>query len=206
MSNPKYRDVVRSMEFASILGAKCIVVHGIYVPEDENFEELNIKYYKSLEPYCEKYGIKIAVENIFKFDKKRNNSIVGVFGRESDKLPEFIEKLNSQWFVVCVDIGHASLTGKEPEDIIKGMKGLNILQALHVQDNDYQADRHILPYMGNLNWDNITKALAYVEYQGDVSLEVFQFLKRCDDAFIPHALKYAAITGRYVIEKINSWR
>ncbi len=205
MGNNKYRDVVRSMEFASIIGAECIVVHGIYVPEGDDFEALNIPYFKSLEPYCKKFGIKIAVENIFAFDKKRNN-IIGVYGKESDKLPEFIQKLDSEWFVACIDIGHAALTGKEPEEIILTMKNKNLLKALHVQDTDYAADRHILPFMGNLNWDNITKALADVDYHGDVSLEVFQYLKRHDDEFMSEALSYAAKTAKYVVDKINGWR
>lgn len=205
MENPKYRDIVRSIEFASIIGAKSIVVHGIYVPEGDDFEALNIPYFNSLAPYAEKYNIKIAIENIFAFDNKRNN-LIGVYGKESDKLPEFIQKLDSDCFVACIDIGHAALTGKEPEEIIMTMKDKNLLACLHVQDTDYTRDRHVLPFMGDLNWNNITKALADVGFDGDISLEVYQFLKRHDDEFLSEALKYAAKTAKHIVKKVNSWR
>ena len=205
VNNPKYIDIVRSIEAASIIGAKSIVIHGIYVPEGDDFEALNIPYFKSLEPYAKRFGIKLAIENIFAFDKKRNN-LIGVYGKESDKLPEFIEKLDSDCFVACIDIGHTALTGKEPEEVIMTMKDKNLLKCLRVQDTDYASDRHVLPFMGDLNWDNITKALVDVGYDGDISLEVFQYLKRHNIDFLPEALRYAAKTAKYIVEKINRLR
>ena len=46
INEPSYLWLTRALESASILGAKNIVVHSITVPEDVNFEEYNIEYYK----------------------------------------------------------------------------------------------------------------------------------------------------------------
>ena len=73
-----------------------------------------------------------------------------------------LDALDSPWFVACVDLGHASITGFEPEEFIRGMDS-QILRALHVQDTDYLDDRHQLPFLAKLNWPEIMKALKEYE-------------------------------------------
>ena len=200
INEQSYLWLTRALESASILGAKNIVVHSITVPEDVNFEEYNIEYYKSLVPYCEKFGIHIAVENLFIRDKKRSrfNSKLGT----PEELNSIVEKINSPWVVACVDIGHAALTGYEPEDFIKGVNP-GILKALHVQDNDYMEDRHILPYTGKLNWEAIMKSLKKAEYTGDLTLEIIKFLDKFPNELLPETLKFAASVGKHLVTIYN---
>ncbi len=199
VSQPEYLVIVRSIEAAAILGAKSIVVHAIKTNEAEepvDFTEYNLKYYKTLEPYCEKFGIKIAVENLFYRDKKRK-TFKGVLGNPSE-LSSFIEKLDSPWFTVCVDVGHASLVGYEPEDFIRGMKP-GLVTALHIQDNDYLEDRHILPFTGKLNWVNIMKALKETGYEGELNFELQTFMHKFPMEFMLEVLKFEEKVGRYLI-------
>lgn len=93
ISVPKYLRLVRAMESAAILGAKNIVVYVISVPKNVNFEEYNIRYYKSLVSYCEKFGIGVAVENLFGCDAKRRH-VTGILGSPQE-LNKIVEKLNS---------------------------------------------------------------------------------------------------------------
>lgn len=51
-NSKNYADVVKSLEYGSILGAKCIVVHAVKVPAGEDFTNYNYKYYKSFETYA----------------------------------------------------------------------------------------------------------------------------------------------------------
>lgn len=200
LDEQNYLWLIRSMESASILGAKNIIVHSITVPEGVNFEEYNIEYYKSLIPYCEKFGIRVAVENLFIRDKKRNT-----FGRKLGSPAELngiLEKINSPWIVACVDIGHAALTGYEPEDFIKDVNP-GVLKALHVQDNDYLDDRHILPYTGKLNWEAIMQSLKKAEYTGDLTLEIIKFLNKFPDELLPEAMAFAASVGKHLISIYN---
>lgn len=196
----KYLYMARALESASILGAKNIIVHSINVPEGVDFEEYNIEYYKRYIPYCEKFGIHIAVENLFSRDKKRNY-LIGKLGTP-EELNRVIEKINSPWIVACVDIGHAALTGYEPEDFIKAMNP-KYLKALHVQDNDYIADRHIIPYTGDLNWEAIMTSLKNAGYEGDLTFEIIKYLNRFPEELFFEALKFAALIGKHLISLYN---
>ena len=84
--------MVRALESASILGAKNIVVHSLNVPEGVSFEEYNIEYYKSFIPYCEKFGIHVAVENLFTRDQKRKY-LKGKIG-SPEELNNIVQKIN----------------------------------------------------------------------------------------------------------------
>ena len=92
--------MTRALESASILGAKNIVVHSITVPDGVDFEKYNIEYYKSFIPYCEKFGIHVAVENLFSRDNKRKR-INGKLG-SPEELSGIVEKINSPWIVACL--------------------------------------------------------------------------------------------------------
>ena len=62
----RFYQIVRALEIASILGARICVVHpwNNYSPEE------NAVIFKRLEPYAVKYGIKIALENMWNWNDK----------------------------------------------------------------------------------------------------------------------------------------
>ncbi len=196
LSEPAYRGIVRAIESAAILGAKCIVVHSLAVPEGVDFEEYNIDFYKTFLPYCERSGIDLAVENLYIFDKKRQR-MTPMIGTPED-LNRIVKKLGSPRVAACVDVGHASLTGYEPENFIEKVEP-GILKALHVQDNNYRKDDHTLPYTASLNWEAIMASLKKAGYRGDLTFEIIRMLGRYPDALLPEVLKFAAATGRYLI-------
>lgn len=196
VSEEKYLHIVRSMESAAILGAKNIVVHAVTVPEDVDFEAYNIEYYKSFIPYCEAFNIHVAVENLFSRDPKRHR-LVGKLGSPKE-LNRIIKKIDSPWIVACVDVGHAALTGYEPEDFISRVDP-GILKCLHIQDNDYLDDRHMLPYLANLNWSAVMTALKKCGYEGELTFEIVKYLQKFPPELIPDALKFAAVIGKHLI-------
>lgn len=191
----RFLHITRALESAAILGAENIIIHSI-TPEGVDFEEYNVAYYKRFIPYCEAFGIHVAVENLFKRDKKRNR-YDGKIG-SPEELNRIIRRIDSPWIVACVDVGHASLTGFEPEDFIGAMNP-SYLKCLHVQDNDYQGDRHLIPYSGQLNWDAIMTSLKTVGYAGDLTFEIIGHLKKCPNELLPDMLKFAATVGRHLI-------
>ena len=75
-----FYNVVRSMKQAALLGADSIVVHPVhytkyYEPgEPERMFERNMKFYGHLLPYCEEYGIRIAIENMWLVRKRASAS------------------------------------------------------------------------------------------------------------------------------------
>lgn len=202
MSVQHYKEIVRSIEAASILGAETIIVHPIYVPVGEtvngvSYEDYNYSYYKSLEPYCEKFNIRIAVENMFYVDMKRKYRRGMLHTPEA--LSVMVKRLDSPHFVACVDIGHLAITSRtEAEDFINLMSN-DVLLSLHVHDNDYIMDKHMLPYTGDIPWEPVMKALKKIGYKGDLTYEICTFITKMPEKLVPEALKFAEAVGRHLI-------
>lgn len=194
LSEKSFSDVVRSIEFASIIGAKSIVIHAIKVPEGVDFLTYNYDYYKAYQPYAEKFGIKIAVENLL-------NSKFWL----PQKLCGFIKELNSPVFCACVDVGHAAIVGVEPENFIDGMDK-NLIECVHLHDTDGQLDRHWIPYQGSHNWENILRALVKYGFDGDMNLEVIHSFDNLPANLYQSMLNYTAAVGRELIDKFNEYK
>ena len=164
------KDAIKCMEIASILGAKVIVVH----PENNCRAKENSLYYKRLEPYCEKFNIKIGVENMWNWDNV-NHKVVSAACAYPDDFRETIELLNPKWFTCCVDIFHSEMMeGMSAKELLLTLG--SYVGALHVHDNDKYLDRHMIPFSGKINFDEIIDALKEINYQGDITLEVLNFL------------------------------
>ena len=198
----------RAIEIAGVMGIKTLIVHpvcfGGYIGNEERVFEQNMQYYKALLPCAEEYGVKIACENMWCGDKKRGVTRGSVCGNPYEHA-YYVDQMNSEMFVACLDVGHCSLAGREAQDCIRVLGGR--LQALHIHDNDYRDDMHTLPGLSEMNWDEITKALADINYQGDFTLETdhfFDSLKTVEET--EAGLKLAELIGRKLIKKIEEYR
>ena len=200
--------VAQSIRIAGVLGAKAIVVHPIaYVKQGEEQKKVNFEFYRSLEPVALDYGIKIALENMWGYDGRRNYIIPNVCSFGAD-LADYYDGLNNPAaYTVCLDLGHCGLVGEEPDDAVRAL-GKDRLGALHVHDNTYKADNHTVPYDYGMkmNWDAITKALGEIDYQGDFTFEADAFLGRFDADTVPEAVKFMAGIGRRLMAKIDAAR
>lgn len=202
--------IVKSMKLSAYLGAEAIIVHPICAPggtyftcQDEIFKE-NIKLYKALIPYAEEYGIKVSLENLYGFDKKRNVKMSNTCSH-ADEYIKYLDELNSEYITACIDIGHCAIVSNNPSDMIRQMG--DRIGALHVHDVDYVNDNHTLPYHAKLNWDEICKSIADINYKGDFTFEAGSFYSvYMDDDFIPVATKYMHDVGRSLIKKIESFK
>lgn len=195
--------VLRSMEIAAVMGAGIIVVHPLHNAEYKGHEaemrELNLKYYRSLIPFCREYGIKVAIENMWQTDRKRRCITDDVASRAAD-LAAYIDELDSEWIVACLDLGHCGLVGEEAQDAVR-ILGHDRLQALHVHDNNYREDSHTLPGMGLMDWDAVTAALREINYEGEFTFEADAFLHRFPRDYLESAVRFMVQTGRYLIGK-----
>ena len=200
--------VENAIRIAGILGCDSIVVHPIaYTTKGDPQKEVNYAMYRSLAPIALEYGTKIALENMWGHDKRRGYIVPNVcsFGKD---LAEYYDELNNpDAFTVCLDLGHSGLVGEEPDDAIRAL-GKNRLGALHIHDNDYKSDAHTLPYERgcSMNWDNITKALGEIDYQGDFTYEADRFLERFDETNIEIGMNHMVAVARMLMEKIDAAR
>lgn len=199
-----FRRIVRAMEIASILGAKQIVVHPVqhlYYPENAaRLQQMNLEFYTALIPYCQKFGIKVALENMFQMDPRRKVLIESTCN-SPDEFCAYMDALPREYFTACLDIGHCALVGQDAANMIRAL-GHDRLGALHVHDNDFHHDSHTLPFMGVLDWNAITTALADIRYQGDITLEADNFMGRLPEATLAEATHLMCTVAKHLRDDV----
>ena len=196
--------IIRSIKIAGLVGAKYIVVHPTECPPDIDEKKFNIDFYNSLIPYCKEYNVKIALENLWRYDCENDKAAPSVCSYSSE-LADYYESLDPQYFGVCLDVGHCEIVGEAAQDAIISL-GHDRLHALHIHDNNKLFDLHTVPYQGKLDWDKIMSALARIGYEGDFTYEVGGvFLRHYENK--PELLKTAFTlmeqTGRDLIAKFT---
>ncbi len=187
--NKSYRDIVRSIRAAGILGAEVVTIHAIRIPKgiNDTVHNYNLGFFSSLVPYAKEVGVKLGIENLFLRDEERR--CIGGLLSTPYEINSIIDALDDSIFTACVDTGHASITGNDPAEFIRSL-GKRI-GAVHIQDCDRIDDRHLLPYTSKLNFTSIASALSEVGYAGDVTLEIFKYYKTFPNEKLPLALRAA---------------
>ncbi len=196
---------LRALEICGMLGVKIMVVHPIhyahYRKHKEEMHQKSIEYYRSLIPYCEKHGVKVALENMWTC-----NPITGYIEDDACSSPEefaaWIDELNSPWITGCLDLGHCGIVGRDTADFIRKV-GAERIGCLHVHDNDHHHDTHTSPYYGKMDWDGITAALKDIGYKGNFTYETDTFINKMPKELLLAGLKYQEAIGRYLIKKIE---
>lgn len=209
----RYKEIVATIKNASYIGAETIIIHPcqhLYYCEEGNPEklfEINMKFYKSLIPYCEEYGIKVAVENMWQYPGMISHSTCS----RPEEFIRYIDELDSDSIVACLDIGHAMLCNEQPHEFIRKLGGKR-LKNLHVHDVEANNDAHTLPFFGIIDWEKVMEALADINYTGDLTYEANCFIKQPDRNWgakpkpVELYKDYAKLmerTGRYLIERFE---
>jgi sugar phosphate isomerase/epimerase len=198
-SEQRFQEIVKSIRIASWLGTKIIVVHPCnhlqYLIEENQKEiyEYNLAFYRRLIPYAKEAGVKIAIENIPK-----------TLTATAEGLIKLYDELNDPVFVVCFDVGHAHRIGENPAEMIRKLG--NRIQCTHIHDNMGDSDSHFLPYQGTIDWENVVKAFAEIQYTGDFSYEAGTFVKNVPIEMRAESAKYMAEIGRHLIARFESYK
>lgn len=202
-----YAGILRAMEIASILGAKCIIVHPKqHLPYRENAEALkriNLEFYRSLIPYCERFNIKVAVENMWQMNPVGRRTIVDSTCSRVGEFCEYIDMIDSEWIIACLDLGHVSLCGEDMSVMIRGL-GSKRLKALHVHDTDGYRDLHTLPFTSCNDYRKITSLLREIGYEGDLTFEADSFFADFPLEMYQDVADFMQKTGRILIKMVNS--
>lgn len=201
----RFDEIVMAIKRASYLGVKNIVVHPCqhlkYDVEGnpEKLFEYNMEFYKKFIPYCEEYDIKVALENMWQYTGMINHSTCS----RPEEFIRYIDELNNDCFVACLDIGHAALVREDIVEFIKKL-GNKRLQCLHVHDVDGTNDSHTLPFYGTINWHKVIKALADIDYKGDFTFEADSFMNNKPDDLLSECSKFMAKTGKYLVSEFEN--
>ena len=201
-SAKRFEEIVQGIRNAAYLGAPMIVVHPCthldYAVEGnpEILFEYNLNFYKKLIPVARECGIKLAIENI---------------GRVSvtstpERLNKLYDTLNDPVFTVCFDVGHCLLQGVDPAEAIRAIGHRLVDGCTHVHDNNGDRDTHTLPYYGKVEWESVMKALADIDYAGDLNYEASTFLAGLPVDLYAEGLAYQATIGKYLIGRFEYYK
>lgn len=190
--------LIRAIEISGILGATVCVVHQLKLVSLEE----NVAFFKRLEPYARVAGVKIALENLWNWDKEKgcakavNCSGHADFKRHLDALPADV-------FVGCVDTSHAGMKGLDtsPVEIIDALG--DRLGAMHLSDSDYRFDQHWLPFSMHYDFESIIQALKRNGYRGDITFEMDKYTQRFPVELLPSVMRQMAAIGAYFKQRIE---
>ena len=150
--------VANSWEAAKALGAKYLVVHG----DEFDFENMtylpdaallyNYDYFAPVVEQAEKAGVSVAFENVFEdMNVPRNCS-------KTEDLCALIDRFGGA-VCCCWDFGHGAVSyGEKNHEAIASMGGR--IRCTHVHDNYLNADMHLVPFYGQMNWEKALQALT----------------------------------------------
>ena len=93
-------------------------------------------------------------------------------GDEPDELRDCVASIASPCLRMCLDLGHAHLSGDAPASI---RSCAEVVDYLHIHDNDRRSDLHLFPAArgGTIDWDAVGAALRQLRLGAPRMLEVF---------------------------------
>ncbi len=194
--------IKRALVASKILESPYMVIHAA-MPNSWKGEtdwdmvrKVNFDIYTELLDEAKKQGVKLALENM---------PLGRVPTGMPDQLCEYIDMMNSDYMVACLDTGHAHITGIPSGDFARKLGSR--LKTLHIHDNlglnNYNegwSDMHTAPYLGNIDWTDFIHALREIGYDGTLSYETDTFLNGQSKESMPCALRYL----RDLIETIDN--
>ena len=194
--------VRRSILAAAELGAGIIVIHGGSVPYRADYKKNkseNMEYFKPHLELAAKHGVTIAIENLFDENDLQKRVRVPRYLADPEDLIDLVDSLHVSYDNVGIvwDFGHANLMNWNQPECLE-MIG-NRLIATHVQDNYGVVDDHLLPYLGNVEWEPIMKTLKKIGYEGAFAYETHKMTDRLPDPMVDAMLRYSFELGNYLL-------
>lgn len=184
-----------AIECTAEAGGEVCIIH----PDNNKGAAENAEMYFELLPFAKECGVKIATENMWNWDKEKNQAAPAACSSPKSFL-EHLNAVNDDFFVACLDIGHAEMRGLDTNsyEMIKALGGK--LAALHVHDNDLWHDSHQIPFSMNIDFASVARALKEINYSGYLTLEADSYLKKFNEDTISDGVKDLALSAKRLAE------
>jgi len=153
---------------ASRIPAKAVVLHpggAMRVGELPERYRAAATSLEEIGALAEDVGVELYVENMVSA-----GAVDSVFCDTLPKLLHLVRSVKDHPPGICVDTGHAQITGRVAEEIeICG----DTVKTTHISDNGGHRDEHLPPGDGVVDWNSVFTSLQRVGYSGPMMLEVF---------------------------------
>lgn len=153
----------KTYEMVKELKPEVLVMHSGIIGDIKRWKlmdfwlEETIKFWKSEIKKYEREGIKIVIENLVE--------------EEPDILNKLCNGVNSDFFALCLDIGHLNVFSElSPSNWVKRMD--KRLQYVHLHDNNGKNDEHLPVGMGNIDFDSFFESIKNSENDIIIALEL----------------------------------
>ncbi len=162
----------RAIECVAEAGGDICIIH----PMNNGSPRENAEMYFELLPFAKEHNVKIATENMWNWMPLHKHSCFAACATP-ESFNAHLDAVNDDFFVACLDIGHAEMKGSDTTavEMIKALG--NRLKALHIHDNDKVHDSHQIPFSMNIEFTAIIKALKEIRYGGYLTLEASSYLE-----------------------------
>jgi len=191
--------LVRSAEAAKLLGAGILVVHPVDDLINAEYDsavnlETNKKYLGGVVAEAEKYGIKIAVENVY------YSSAYRLRRRYGESAEDVIKLADALGAGICWNCGHAHPVTMDQARAVKKIGERMIL--MHLSDSRGHTDAGLPPMIGggNIKWEQIMPAVAEIGFEGYAVLTAESYLPMMPRALQPDAAAFARTVCRRLEE------
>ena len=164
------RELLKQVDVAAMMGIPLAVAHPIALySKDSSYGDwvrANIKFLAPIVEYARGKGVKICIENMPSDKEAPDNHLYGSCALNISKLAE---KLGAG---ICYDVGHANVSGYKISDQLEFLKGK--IDILHIHDNmgKGEKDAHMLPFDGNVDWDDVARGIELADFGGVLDVEV----------------------------------
>lgn len=196
VSCPEIRSYLqRAIECTAEAGGSICVIH----PDNNKSPEENAEMYFELLPFAKSCNVKIAAENMWNWAEDKLSTTFAACAT-SESFCQHLDAVNDDYFVACLDIGHAEMAGSG-SGAVNMIRALgNKLQALHIHDNNKVLDSHQIPFSMEIDFDAVIAALREIGYSGYLTLEADRFLARFDADTVFAGMKNLADSAKKLNE------
>ena len=144
------------------LGGQAVVAHasGLFVIPDEQLDEMARQAIRSLDELAEcadECGVMMCIENLPRIEDCSKVTLRVMRLLENDSIH------------YCVDPCHATIQNDEAVELMRSMAPR--VKVTHMSDTMGEADSHLIPFEGNVDWGSVTSLLGDAGYNGVVDLE-----------------------------------
>lgn len=189
----------RAIECTAEAGGDICVIH----PCNNKSAEENAEMYMRLLPFAKDYGVKIATENMWDWDNEANRAGFAACAT-AESFKAHLDAVDDDYFVACLDIGHAEMMGDSVSAEEMVLKLGDKLQALHIHDNDRWHDSHQIPFSMDIDFEKVVKALKTIDYKGYFTLEAGNYIKDFAKEDAHKAVKDLAVSARRLADMFEN--
>lgn len=165
-------------ELALRLGGRSVVVHpSPLMPSPPPLREADEalrrdqlrKSMAELAALGAKQGVTFLIENL---------PNEGVYGRDAVQIAAMVRSLATPHLRMCLDLGHAFITSSAIDRL---RDCADVVDYLHVHDNDGRADAHLMPGDGAIDWPAVGRTLRETGLEVPAMLEVFYLRDKLEE-------------------------